>query len=532
VNAAQVLVRSLEKEGVKYVFGLPGEEIEELLFAIKDSSIKFIVVRHEQAAAFMAEAYGKLTGKAGVCLATLGPGATNLLTGLADASLSKSPVIAITGQGAISRMHKESHQVLDVVSILKPITKFSKSITNGAEIAEVVQNAFKFAESEKPGVAHIELPEDIAKTEVHEVPLHIIREELSTTDTKTLNQIIDAIYKAKSPIILAGNGSVRHRENIENIRSIVQDFNIPIITTFTAKGVVSDRNPNSLFTLGSKKWEIQNDIISESDLIISIGVDLVEFYPETLEFINPEKNKRIIHIDYEQIVATEFYNPQITLTCDIGEALHRLYMNLRLQNYKSSNDWIQNARKLLIKKAENSFSKYKEHLKVSDILKILREKIDDKDILISDVGDHKIKIAKYFPAYEPNTVLISNGLASMGNALPSAIAVKLVHHERNVVVINGDGGFLMNSQELETAKRLRLGFTVIILTDGDFGLISLKQRDHRHKSFGTRFSNPDFVKYAESFGVNGFKVQNAVELNKILDICLNNKELNVIEIPI
>jgi acetolactate synthase-1/2/3 large subunit len=530
MKSSDLLVKCLEAEGVEYIFGLPGEENEDLLFSIEDSSIKFITTRHEQGAAFMANVYGRLTGKAGVCLSTLGPGAMNLITGLADAHLDKSPVVAITGQGELSRAHKEAHQMIDVVEIFKPLVKWNCQIDTALIIPEAVRKAFKLAQMEKPGVTHIELPEDIAKIDVDKSsPIASTKLRRAAPDAYAIDIAIEILSSATHPVILAGNGAIRKR-SAKDLRSFAESFGIPAISSFMGKGAMSDSHDLSLHSIGLQVKDYPVLAFEKADVIISIGFDIAELYPKTLELINPNKDKKIIHIDFEPSEIYEYYQPNIEIVADISESLRHLVKGLVLADVQRFAPWTQEIKRLILK--DHSSYKIINKFTVPGMLNVLRDRMHAEDILISDVGAHKMWIGRNWPTYKPGTVIISNGMASMGIALPGAIAAKLAKPNHRVVCINGDGGFMMNSQELETAKRLGLAFTVIIVNDDNYGLISMKQTLSKGKTFSTKISNPDFVKYAQSFGINAFRPTTADELDQVLDYCLNNNELNVVEVRV
>ncbi len=528
MKVSDLVVKCLEAEGVRYVFGLPGEENEDLLFSLQQSQkIKFIPVRHEQGAAFIADVFGRLTGKAGVCLSTLGPGATNLLTGVADAHLDKSPVVAITGQGSSQRLHKESHQNLDIVDMFRPITKWNASIRNPQITSEVVRKAFKLAEMEKPGATHFELPEDIAKLECDVEPITPTKLRRAAPDYKAIEQAIGLLKGAKYPLIMAGNGAIRKMAS-KHLRQFVQQTHIPVVSTFMGKGAISDRDEHSLFAVGMQSRDFPNCAIDKADLIITVGYDIAEYAPE---FWNSERNNHVIHIDFLAAEVYNYYQPEVEIVSDVSGALWELNKRVEDDKIIFDHSWIKPLRKAMLEE----FASYRltgDRFTVPGTLCIIREIMNPGDILISDVGSHKIWIGRNYPVYEPNSVIISNGLASMGIAIPGGIAARLAHPERQVIALMGDGGFMMNSQEIETAKRIGVGFTIIVFNDNDYGLISWKQRGHTGKSFGTGLTNPDFVKYAESFGIKGYAPQTLDELKKTLKDCIASRELNLIEIKI
>ncbi len=526
MNASDLFVKCLENEGVRYVFGVPGEETEDLLFSLEQSSIKFIPTRHEQGAAFIADVWGRLTGKAGVCLSTLGPGATNLMTGVADANLDKSPLVAITGQTGLSQSHQESHQHLDIVSMFRPITKWNARISSPEAVAEVVRKAFKVAESEKPGATHIELPEDIAKMKTDGKPLVVHRVRRPDPDQQALKEAAALMSRAKKPLVLAGNGAVREPAS-DQLRKFVGRCHMPIAHTFMGQGAVSDDSPESLHTIGLGFRDFVMDAVDQADLIITVGYDLAEYAPDAW---NPHADKTIIHIDFTPAEVYTHYQPAVEIVADIPATLRELNEQLAATHCALDAAWYVPIRDRIRVDIKSYDLQAGQPLNVPGVLNLLREIMGDEDLLISDVGSHKMWIARNFPTRCPNGCLISNGLASMGIALPGAIAAALQHPTRRVVAAMGDGGFMMNSQELETAKRLGLAFTVVIFNDNDYGLISWKQQMARGHSTGTRLTNPDFKKYAESFGIRAFQPRNLQELRQQLPVAVGCGELCVVEI--
>ncbi|WP_129115773.1 acetolactate synthase large subunit [Halegenticoccus tardaugens] len=523
MNGADLLVRCLEAEDVEYVFGLPGEELEDVLFALRDSSIRFVPTRHEQGAAFMADVYGRLTGEAGVCLATLGPGATNLLTGVADAHLDKSPLVAITGQGGLERLHQESHQALDVVHTFEAVVKWNTQLNDTEIINESVRKAFKLAEYEKPGATHLEIPEDVAATAVDAEPLpHRNKVRRPDPDAESIERAADLLGDADRPIVLAGNGAVRTHAS-ERLREFVERTGVPVIGTYMGKGAVSDRSDQSLMTLDSGPNDEAAGAIEEADCVVAVGYDIAEHDPKRW---NPDRSKTVIHLDHEPAEVYEHYNPEVEVVADISMGLRRL--TDAVDDVWTT--WCTDAHDVVLTDARRKPDP-DEPFSVRRTLPILREAMADDDVLISDVGSHKMAIARHFPVYEPNTCIISNGLASMGIAVPGGVAADLAV-DSNVVVATGDGGFLMNAAELETATRLDCGFTVIVFNDDDYGLISEKQREHTGEAFGTRLSNPDFAAFAESFGVSASRPTSWTELADALVAAVESDEMRLVEIAL
>ncbi|MFC4989887.1 MULTISPECIES: acetolactate synthase large subunit [Saliphagus] len=524
MKASDLLVECLETEGVEYVFGLPGEELEDLLFSLQASDIEFIPVRHEQGAAFMADVHGRLTGEAGVCLSTLGPGATNLLTGVADAHLDKSPLVAITGQGGLERLHKESHQALDIVDTFESVVKWNTQITDPEIIAESVRKAFKLAEYEKPGATHIEFPEDVAAEELDADPLPP-REHVQRPDpgTRSLDRAADLIEAADTPVVLAGNGAVR-TPAATGLQELVEHAGMAVVATYMGKGAISDRNDSSLMTLDSGPNGEASAAIERADCVLAVGYDIAEHDPESW---NPDLDKTIVHVDHEPAEVYRHYNPDVELVADISAVLDGLRTRI---DATWGTDWCRGPRERIVEDVRRTPDSG-DPFSVERTLPYLRDAMADEDVLLSDVGSHKMAIARSFPTYEPNTCIVSNGLASMGIAVPGGIAADLATDD-NVVVATGDGGFLMNGAELETATRLGLGYTVIVFNDDDYGLISEKQIEHTGSHFGTELTNPDFVGFAESFGIEGHRPETWADVETTLEEVIPSDRMALVEIPI
>lgn len=530
IRASELFVRCLEKEGVRYIFGIPGEENEDLMFSIENSSIQFIPTRHEQGAAFMANAWGRLTGKAGVCLSTLGPGATNLLTGVADAFMDKSPTVAITAQVGCDRVSRESHQYLDIVSIFRPVTKWNTSITCPEAIPEMVRKAFKIAELEKPGATHIELPEDVAVRNTDKEPLQVAPIKRPAPNKQAIKEVMTLLRISAKPLILAGNGAIRKRAASE-LRELSAKYHIPVVHTFMGRGAVSDRSPESLFSMGLGFRDIVMDAVDQADLILAVGYDIAEYEPQIW---NPRKNKRIIHIDFTPAETYTHYQPLLEIVGDVSATLKLLKEELSQDFHFAPPEgvWAEEVRQRMVSDFQSySLSDSMEHFSIPGVLNILREVMGDEDLLISDVGAHKIWVGRNFPVYSPGACLISNGLATMGIALPAAIAASLADPQRKVVAVMGDGGFLMTGEELATAKHLGLKFLMILFNDNEFGQISWKQRLRHDHTIGTKLTNPDFVEYAKSFGIKSLRPRKVGELKTLLSEVWDSEELCLIEIP-
>lgn len=523
MNTAELLIQCLENEGVRYVFGVPGEENLHLLQALKQSSIQFITTRHEQGAAFMADVYGRLTGQSGVCLSTLGPGATNLMTGVADANLDGAPLVAITGQVGTDRMHIESHQYLDLVAMFAPVTKWNTQIVRPDNTPEVVRRAFKRAQCEKPGAVHIDLPENIAAMDVVGSPLRKDKQEKSYAAYQSLNEAASAISRATNPLILVGNGAIR-AEAHDALTEFATRLNIPVANTFMGKGVIPYTHPLSLWTVGLQQRDYISCGFDKTDLVISVGYDLIEFSPKRW---NPNGDIPIVHIGTAPSEIDSSYIPMVEVVGDISDSLNELLR--RADRHGKSDPYAKSLR-------ANIRADYEQYAKDCDfpmrpqkLIYDLRQVMGPNDIAISDVGAHKMWMARHYHCDRPNTCLISNGFAAMGIAIPGAIAAKLVHPDRKIVAVTGDGGFMMNCQELETAKRVGTAFVTIIFNDGGYGLIEWKQHNQFGESSFVHFTNPDFVKLAESMGLKGYRIEDTTEFVPTLKTALEQEIPTVID---
>ncbi|HET9962540.1 MAG TPA: acetolactate synthase large subunit [Nitrospiraceae bacterium] len=527
MTAAQLLVRCLENEAVDCMFGLPGEETLELSDALLDSRIRFIETRHEQGAAFMADVYGRLSGKAGVCLSTLGPGATNLLTGVADAYLDRAPLVAITGQASLNRRHKESHQYIDVMSMLKPIVKWNTSIPKPEVIPEAVRKAFKIAQTEKPGATHLELPEDVAEEAVRFAadPLFVQAPVLPEPVPAQVERAVQAIGSAKRPLILAGNGVIRGRA-ADAVKQFARALRIPVLHTFMAKGVLPDSDPLSLYTIGMQARDYAAIVMEQADVIIALGYDFVEYAPC---FWNAGRDKRIVHVDVSPAEVDEHYIVEVGVLGDL-----RLSLNLIAGRLSPCGEvWSGHARRTVVEGFEaESAGARAWPVRPQYLMSELRAALHPDDVVLCDVGAHKLWMARMFPCEVPNACIISNGFAAMGIAVPGAIAAKLWHPDRRVVAVTGDGGFLMNSQELETAVRLGLPFVTLVWRDNGYGVIRWKQQLRYGRTSAVEFGNPDVVRYAESFGAVGYRVEDQSELRPILAKALTDSVPAVIDCPV
>jgi acetolactate synthase I/II/III large subunit len=525
VKAAELLVRCLENQGVRYIFGVPGEEIMDVLDALRDSTITFVSTRHEQGAAFMADVYGRLSGKAGVCLSTLGPGATNLMTGVAGATMDHSPLVALTGQVSLSGMHKESHQYLDLEALFRPITKWSAQIKKAETTPEAVRKAFTLAQTEKPGATHLDLPEDIAKIDVDEEPLPESGLPLPAAPLACqLERAAQLIAAARYPLIIVGNGVVRAKASAALVH-FAETFNLSVLTTFMAKGTIPFAHPLALGVIGLQQQDSVSWWLERADVVVAVGYDLVEYAPARW---NPTRGKKIIHLDLSPAEVDAAYPVAVEVMGDLSASLSALAA--RPTPTRTVHAWTPPD--ICVAELAESYSEQSFPVKPQRLLGELRAVMTAEDILISDVGAHKLWVACLYPCEQPNTCIISNGFASMGIALPGAIAAKLLFPYKKVVAVTGDGGFLMNSQELETAVRLNLPVVTVICNDSSYGLIGWKQQARFGREAFVRFGNPDFVRYAECFGAQGYRVEAANELPYILQKAFAQKGPVVIDCPV
>jgi acetolactate synthase-1/2/3 large subunit len=525
-RASDVFVECLEAEGVKYVFGIPGEETLDLNESLAKSSVAFVPVRHEQGGAYMADMYGRLTGRAGVCLGTLGPGALNLVTAVADAYLDRAPLVALTGQADLERMHKESHQYIDLVDLLRPITKWNARVNSPDVIPEVVRKAFKVAESEKPGATHLELPEDVMGMNVSSLePLPRRRPVKPEPSARELLKAADLIRNAINPVALCGNGVIRAGA-APALREFSRATGIAVAETFMGKGALDYTDERALGTVGLQARDYALAGFEDADVVIAIGYDLVEHSPKHW---NPRRDKKIVVVDSEPAEIDEFFTPEVELVGDIYHVITRLAEECRDVPHSGGS---LRLRELVLGRLEAARDDDAFPVQPPRALWEIRKALGRNDILVSDVGLHKLWIGRMFPAHEPNTVLIANGLAGMGFALPCAIAAKLVHPDRRVLTVNGDGGFMMNVQELETAKRLKTPIVNVIWENQQYGSIVWKQDKKFGEHFGVDFTNPDFVKLADAFGLPAWRCESAADFGERLRHALSLDEPSLIVLPI
>ena len=525
MNGAELFVRCLENEEVEYIYGIPGEENIGIMDVLLDSPIKFITTRHEQGAAFMADVQGRLTGRAGVCLATLGPGATNLITGFADANMDHAPIVGIAGQGATTRLHKESHQILDLVNLFEPISKYSTQAREPEIIPEIVRKAFKVAQAEKPGGCFIDLPENIAGAEViDKQPLKVQSAKIPTPPESKMAQAADLISSARFPLIMAGNGVIRGNAS-DALVAFAEKLNIPVATTFMAKGVIPFSHELSLGAVGLQASDYVSCGFNRADVIICVGYDIVEYHPELWNY---NKKASLIHIDPSAAEVDEYYIVECGVVGDISRALETI-ADLATPNQENN---AYHLRQTIVDVIEADANSQAFPLKPQKILWDLRQALKPDDIVISDVGAHKMWIARMYQAERPNTCIISNGFASMGIAVPGAVAAKLENPDKTIVAVTGDAGFMMNSQEIETALRIGTAIVIIIWTDSQYGLIRWHQMRHFGRPSNIDFKNPDFIKYAESFGAKAYCVESADGLIPTIKQAIADNTVVIIDCPV
>lgn len=525
MKASELFIRCLENEAVEYIFGIPGEENLDVMDSMIGSKIKFITTRHEQGAAFMADVYGRLTGKAGVCLATLGPGATNLVTGFADANMDRAPIVGIAGQGATTRMHKESHQVLDLVNLFAPISKYSVEIREPEIVAEIVRKAFKAAEADKPGGSFISFPENVAAMEVEgKQPLKVQSAKPPVPPQDKISQAAEIISNAKYPLVMAGNGVVRARADDELV-AFAEKLNIPVATTFMAKGSIPFSHELSLGTVGLQSHDYVACGFDRADVIICVGYDMIEYHPQLW---NQEKNTKIIHVDPSPAEVDEYYILECGVVGDISAALDGIAAEASPRPESQATGLRETiVEELTAHATDDSFPMVPQRIVLD-----LREALEPEDIVVSDVGAHKMWMARMYQAERPNTCIISNGFASMGIGLPGAIAAKLAYPDRTALTVTGDAGFLMNSQEMETALRIGVAIIILVWNDSKYGLIKWHQDRRFGRDTQIDFNNPDLVKYAESFGAKGYRVESAGDLLPMLKQAITDDTVVLIDCPV
>lgn len=524
MKAADLFVKSLEASDIKYVFGVPGEENLALLEAIRKSSIEMITTRDEQTAVFMAATVGRLTGRVGVALSTLGPGATNLVTGVAYAQLGAMPLLVITGQKPIKRSKQGKFQIVDVIGMMKPLTKFNETIISADKVPSSVYNAIRTAEKERPGATHLEFPEDIAEEESDAKPIRWQKLRRPIPDEKSINSLVEELEKAKSPILLLGSGANRKliRKQLTNF---INKTNIPFISTQMGKGVVDESDPRYIGTAALSDSDFVHAALKYADLILMVGHDIVEKPP-----VLDTDVQKIVHIDFSAADIDDIYTPDLEIIGDISYALWAVTEQIDVQDWNFDKFYL--AKTALEKNLNGSLKSDAFPIKPQRFVSSLRSILPKDAMLSLDNGMYKLWIARNYPAYEQNTVLLDNALATMGAGLGSAMAAKLLFPEKKVVVVAGDGGFLMNVADLETAHRLKLDITIVLVRDDGYGMIRWKQDSMKLADYGLSFSNPDFVKLAESFGAKGYKPGSPNEFESVLKQCLDTKGINIIDLPI
>ena len=531
MKASDLFVRCLEAEGIEYIFGVPGEENADFILSLERSSrIQFVLTRHEQGAAFMAEVYGRLTGHPAGCLGTLGPGASNLVTGVADGNMDRAPMLVLTGQGSTRRLHKESHQVMDVVAMFEPVTKWAISVRHPETIPEIVRKAVRLARQEKPGAVHIELPEDLAKLETHGTPMDPRRFRRSSPNPEIIEQAADLLAAAECLVIIAGNGCIRKRAS-ESLRRLCESTGIGVVSTFMAKGAVSLAADYCMYTVGLGARDHTNELIEQADVVLTLGFDMVEYHPSLW---NAGRGKTVIHADFEPAEIDAHYHPEVEVVADLAATVDALAAHL---DAKVPLPFDRAPQQRARARMQEDLEAAKDDVSVGSIrpqkaVWDARRVLGPDDLLLSDVGAHKMWIARHYHCFEPNTCLIPNGYCSMGFALPGAIAASLVQPARRVLGIAGDGGFLMNVQEMETAHRLGSNLVMMIWEDLGYGLIEWKQEDEFGRHSSLSFTNPDWLKLAESFGWTGYRCEASAELEATLEAAFQDDGPSLVVIPI
>ena len=524
MKASDLFVKALEEEGVEYIFGIPGEENLDLLNSLKDSSIKLILTRHEQAAGFMAATYGRLTGKSGVSLSTLGPGATNLVTAAAYSQLAAMPMVMITGQKPVKHSKQGKFQILDVVEMMRPLTKYTHSIVSGNNIPSMIREAFRISQEERPGAAHLELPEDVAGEEADSQPLPCSRARRPVAEGKAIKQAVEMIEKAKNPLLLIGAGSNR-KMPARMLRAFVDKTQMPFISTQMGKGVLDERDPLFLGNAALSANDFLHRAIAKADLIINVGHDDIEKPP----FFMEQDSFQVIHINFLTAEVDPVYFPQLEVIGDIANSIWQINERIMPQG-----SW-DFSYSLKVKKAVDAhllegaddprFPMLPQRF-VADV----REAMPSNGIIALDNGVYKIWFARNYKAHEANTVLLDNALATMGAGLPSAMGAHMVFPKRKVMAICGDGGFMMNAQELETAVRLKMNLICLILRDNSYGMIRWKQANLGFEDFGLEYGNPDFVKFAECHGANGYRVEKTEDFVPLLKKCNDTPGVHIVEL--
>lgn len=529
MKASDLLVKALENEGVEYIFGIPGEENLDFLESLRNSKIKLIVTRHEQAAGFMAATVGRLTGKPGVCLSTLGPGATNFVTSAAYATLGGMPMVMITGQKPIKSSKQGHFQIVDIIKLMEPVTKFAKSIVNANLIPSQVREAFRVASEERPGAVLIELPEDIAAEEADATDVFPVQKNRRpVAEEKAIDAAVQMILDAKSPLLLIGAGANR-KMTAKMLREFVDETGIPFFNTQMGKGVVDERHPLYLGCAALSQNDFLHCAIDRADLIINVGHDVIEKPPF---FMKHGEARKVIHMNFYGAKVDNIYFPDLEVIGDLANAVWQLTEKVKHKRMIHGNEYFEKIKKKIDEHVAAYQTDTRFPLLPERVVADVRTSLPEDGILTLDNGMYKLWFARNYKAYEPNTLLLDNALATMGAGFPSAMAAKLLYPEKKVVALCGDGGFMMNSQELETAIRMQLDLVIVILNDSGYGMIKWKQEGQNMENFGLDFGNPDFVKYAEAYGASGYRVDSAGEFAVLLGECLHKKGVHVIEVPV
>lgn len=526
MKTSDLFIKSLENEGVEYIFGIPGEENLDFLDSLSESSIELVLTRHEQAAGFMAATYGRLTGKPGVCLSTLGPGATNFVTAAAYAQLGAMPMVMIAGQKPIRKSKQGRFQIVDVVGLMKPITKYSQQIVDGNNIPSMTREAFRIAAEERPGAAYLELPEDIAEEDTDADVFKVVDSRRPSADQKSIAKAVAMIDAAERPLLLIGAGANRKRAS-KALRQFVDTTGIYFFNTQMGKGVIDERHEKFIGTAALSDNDYLHCAIKRADLIINVGHDVIEKPP----FFMENDGKQVIHVNFFTAQIDDVYFPQLNVVGDISTSLTQMAA-LAKDTKDKDFSYFETVRNEVDVHVTKYFEDRRFPVLPQRLVSTLRDKLDAKDIVTLDNGIYKIWFARNYKCYHPNTLLLDNALATMGAGLPSAMAAKQLYPDQKVVSINGDGGFMMNSQELETAVRLNLDMVIIILNDSAYGMIKWKQEGVGFKNFGLDFNNPDFVQYAESFGAHGYRPESHDEFEQVLESALQSKGIHLIDLPI
>jgi len=526
-KASDLFIQCLEEEGVEYIFGVPGEENLDMLDSLSRSkSIKLILTRHEQGAGFMAATYGRHTGKTGVCMATLGPGATNLVTAAAYAQLGGMPILMVTGQKPIKKSKQGRFQILDVVDMMRPITKYTHQLASADNIPSRIREAFRLAEEEKPGATHLEFPEDVADEQTDSVPIKASLARRPSAEPKAVRAAVKSLENAKSPVLVIGAGANRKMTG-RMLLQFIEKTGIPFITTQLGKGVIDETHPKFLGCAALSAGDFCHKAIEAADVIVNIGHDVIEKPP----FFMKPGGTEVIHVSTRTAEVDPVYYPQIEVVGDIANAIWQMKEDI-VPSGRWNFERMMKARAAEVEHTASMCDDSRFPIFPACLVKQVRAAMPSDGIICLDNGVYKIWFARNYPARQPNTVLLDNALATMGAGLPSAMASAMVYPDRKVMAICGDGGFMMNSQEMETAVRLKLNITVLILNDSSYGMIRWKQANMGFKDWGLEFGNPDFVKYAESYGAFGHRVESAEHLPKLLRHTLDTPGVHLIDCPV